>query len=63
MRIVLLILLLVIVIVCIYLRRKAVRWLFTTLAFIFGIAFLALLGFMLGYQVGNSGVHVTHILF
>lgn len=63
MRIVLLILLLVIALVCTYLRRKAVRWLFTTLAVIFWIAFLALLGFVTGYQMGNSNVHLAKILF
>lgn len=62
MRIILLILLLVLAILCSYLRRKAVRWLFTTLAVIFWIAFLALLGFVIGYQAGNS-VHLTKLLF
>ncbi len=58
-----LLVLLVLAVACTILRRRAVRWLFTTLAVIFWIAFLVLLGFVVGYHVGDSGIHVTHILF
>ncbi|WDL98044.1 hypothetical protein [Alicyclobacillus sp. ALC3] len=58
-----LLVLLVVAVACTILRRRAVRWLFTTLAVGFWIAFLILLGFSLGYHVGISGIHVTHILF
>lgn len=63
MLIFLLILLLVIAIVSTYLRTKAVRWLFTLLAVLFWLAFLSLLGFVVGYHAGIRGVHITHILF
>jgi len=59
----LLVLLLVIAVACTYLRRKAVKWLFTILAVLFWIGFLALLGFVLGYHVGESGFHLSSILF
>jgi cytosine/uracil/thiamine/allantoin permease len=54
----LLILLLGIAILCTWLRKRAVRWLFTLLAVVFWIAFLALLGFVIGYQAGEHGVHI-----
>jgi len=59
----LLVLLLVFAIGCMYLRRKAVRWLFTTLSVLFWIAFLLALGFVIGYDVGQSGLHLAKILF
>ncbi len=58
MLVLLLILLLVIAIVCTWLRRKYVKWLFTLLAVLFWIAFLALLGFVIGYSVGQHGFQV-----
>jgi cytosine/uracil/thiamine/allantoin permease len=54
----LLILLLGIAILCTWLRKRAVRWLFTLLAVVFWIAFLALLGFVIGYQAGEHGLHI-----
>lgn len=54
----LLILLLAIAIVCTWLRKKAVKWLFTLLAVLFWIAFLALLGCVIGYSVGEHGFKV-----
>ena len=62
-QILLLSVLLVLAVACSILRRWAVRWLFTTLAVILWIVFLALLGFLLGYHVGNSDIHLSHILF
>ena len=59
----LLILLLVIALLTTWLRNKAVRWLFTFLAGLFWIAFLGLLGFVIGYHTGESGLHLTHVLF
>lgn len=59
----LLVLLLVIALLCTYLRKKAVRWLFTLLAVVFWVSFLALLGFVIGYRAGLNGVHITHLLF
>ena len=59
----LLILLLVIAFLCTWLRRKAVRWLFTLLAIVFWVAFFALLGFVIGYTAGERGFHVLHVLF
>lgn len=55
--------LLVLAVLCTFLRTRAVRWLFTTLAVLFWIAFLALLGFAVGYRVGDSGMHLSHLLF
>jgi hypothetical protein len=54
----LLVLLLGIAILCTWLRKRAVRWLFTLLAVVFWISFLALLGFVLGYQAGEHGLHI-----
>lgn len=51
----LLVLLLILAVVCTYLRKKAVRWLFTLLSVVFWIAFLALAGFVLGYDFGMRG--------
>lgn len=54
---------LILAIVCTVLRRRALRWFFTFLSVIFWVAFLALLGFAIGYHMGVSGVSLTHILF
>lgn len=62
-QILLLLVLLVLAVACSILRLRVVRWLFTTLALIFWIAFLALLGVALGYHAGSSGIHLSHILF
>jgi cytosine/uracil/thiamine/allantoin permease len=59
----LLVIILIIAIACTWLRTKAVRWLFTILAVVFWIAFLGLLGFVIGYQAGTHGVHVLHLIF
>lgn len=59
----LLVVLLVMAILCTWLRRKAVRWLFTILAVLSWVAFLALLGFVVGYQAGSHGVHILRYLF
>lgn len=63
MLVVFLVILLIIAILCSWLRRKAVRWLFTILAVIFWVAFCALLGFVIGYGAGFHGVHVLNYLF
>ncbi|QQE80305.1 hypothetical protein [Alicyclobacillus sp. SO9] len=63
MLIFLLVLLLLIAVLCTYLRRKAVRWLFTILAILFWIAFLALLGFVIGYHLGQDHLHLSKLLF
>ncbi|MCL6446178.1 MAG: hypothetical protein K6T83_22490 [Alicyclobacillus sp.] len=47
---------------CTWLRARAVRWLFTCLSVVFWIACLSLLGFVLGYRVGEHGVHLTRWL-
>jgi cytosine/uracil/thiamine/allantoin permease len=59
----LLIIILVLALLCTWLRKKAVRWLFTLLAIVFWIAFLALLGFVVGYSAGEKGFHITKLLF
>ncbi|OFW75079.1 MAG: hypothetical protein A2201_13150 [Alicyclobacillus sp. RIFOXYA1_FULL_53_8] len=59
----LLVVLLVIAVVSTYLRKKAVRWLFTLLAILFWLAFLSLFGFVVGFQAGTRGIHLTHLLF
>lgn len=59
----LLVIIIVLAILCTWLRKKAVRWLFTLLAITFWVAFLALLGFVIGYSAGEHGVHVLHVLF
>ncbi|MCL6548137.1 MAG: hypothetical protein K6T30_04415 [Alicyclobacillus sp.] len=58
-----LILLLVAALLSTYLRKRAVRWLFTLLSVVTWVAFLAILGFVGGYQMGEHGVHVARILF
>lgn len=58
MLVILLVLLLAIAVLCTWLRRHAVRWLFTILAILFWIGFLAFLGFVLGFQAGTHGVHL-----
>lgn len=63
MLVLLLVILLIIAVLCSWIRRKAVRWLFTILAVLFWIAFLSLLGFVIGYQAGLHGVHIMHYLF
>ncbi|QSO54355.1 hypothetical protein JZ785_11635 [Alicyclobacillus curvatus] len=63
MLVLLLVIILIIAIACTWLRTKAVRWLFTILAVVFWIAFLGLLGFVIGYQAGTHGVHVLHLIF
>lgn len=60
---VLLAVILVLAIICTVVRKRAVRWLFTILAVLFWIGFLALLGFVIGYRVGDSGFHVLHLIF
>lgn len=59
----LLALLLVLAGVCTYVRWRTGRRLFTFLAVVTWVAFLALLGFVAGYQAGERGVHVARILF
>lgn len=63
MLVALLVMILIIAILCTWLRTKAVRWLFTILAILFWIAFLGLLGFVMGFQAGTHGVHVLHYIF
>ena len=48
-------------ILCAYLRKRAVRWLFTFLMIVFWIAFFVLLGIVVGYQAGLSGVKILHL--
>ncbi len=48
-------------VLCSYLRKHAVRWLFTVLMVAFWIGFVVLLGFVAGYQSGMHGVHVPHL--
>lgn len=58
-----LVVLLALALLCTWLRRRAARRLFTLLTVATWVAFLALLGFVAGYQVGERGVEVTRILF
>ncbi|MCL6599092.1 hypothetical protein [Alicyclobacillus macrosporangiidus] len=62
MQFLMLVVLLAIAVLCSWLRRKAVRWLFTLLAVVFWIAFFALLGFVIGYSAGEHGVRILHAL-
>jgi len=62
MLVILLILLAVLAVVCHALRKRAVRWLFSILMYLFWIAFVVLLGFTVGYQAGQHNVHLLHIL-
>lgn len=55
--------LLILTVLSSWLRGKLWRPLFTVLAVLMGLAFFALLGFVVGYRVGNSGLHLTHLLF
>jgi hypothetical protein len=48
-------------VLCAYLRKHAVRWLFTLLMVIFWIAFFVLLGVAVGYQAGTHGVQILHL--
>lgn len=56
-------LLLTLALLCTYLRRKAVRWLFTLLMVIFWILFLGALGYRVGYLAGLHGFHAAHVFF
>jgi len=64
--IVLLIVIGLLAVLCGYLRRKAVRWLFTLLMVLLWVAFFLLFGYIIGYQAGIHGfsllkaLHVHH---
>ncbi|MCL6593637.1 MAG: hypothetical protein K6T31_06640 [Alicyclobacillus sp.] len=56
------VLLLLLAVLCTWLRRRAaVRWLFTCLAAVFWLAFCGLLGFVLGYHAGASGLTILKV--
>jgi hypothetical protein len=48
-------------ILCAYLRKRAVRWLFSFLMVIFWVSFFVLLGVVIGYQAGLHGVQILHM--
>lgn len=62
MLVILLVLLAVLAIVCHALRKRAVRWLFSLLMYLFWISFIVLLGFTVGYQAGQHHFHLLHVL-
>ncbi len=62
-QVVLLLVLLAMAILCLWLRKRAVRWLFTLLAVVFWVAFLVLFGFIIGYTAGVKGIHIVKALF
>ncbi|WP_067931932.1 hypothetical protein [Alicyclobacillus kakegawensis] len=49
-------------VVCWLVRKKTLRGLFATLAVLFFLAFMGLLGYDIGYQAGVRGVHILGFL-